>query len=112
MENGNTDISEMFDEYWVIKMRPIFEGENKVSLEFLNYLETNTLKDYINYTKLKGQSDKTLFYSNQEDANEDSLKNKRKDIINSLGKTTNSNTKKSTFNDYEGWINVTNVKLN
>jgi len=112
MEIGNTDISEMFDEYWVIKMRPIFEGENKLCLEFLNYLETNTLKDYINYTKLKGQSDKTLFYSNENNTNEDSLKNKRKDIINSLGKTTNSNTKKSTFNDKEGGINVTKVKLN
>jgi hypothetical protein len=43
------------------------------------------------------------------------LKNKRKDIINSLGKTTNSNTKKSTFNDEEGGINginITKVKLN
>jgi hypothetical protein len=112
MEDGNTNIGEMFDEYWVGQTRPVFEQENKVSLEFLNYLETNTLKDYINYTKLKGQSDKTLFYSNEEDANEDSLKNKRKDIINSLGKTTNSNTKKSTFNDEEGGINVTKVKLN
>jgi hypothetical protein len=112
MENGNTNISEMFDEYWVGQVRPIFEKENKVALEFLDYLETNTLKDYINYTKLKGQSDKTLFYSNENNTNEDSLKNKRKDIINSLGKTTNSNTKKSTFNDEEGGINVTKVKLN
>jgi hypothetical protein len=102
----------MFDEYWVGQVRPIFEKENKVALEFLDYLETNTLKDYINYTKLKGQSDKTLFYSNENNTNEDSLKNKRKDIINSLGKTTNSNTKKSTFNDEEGGINVTKVKLN
>ena len=112
MENGNTNIGEMFDEYWVGQVRPIFEKENKVALEFLDYLETNTLKDYINYTKLKGQSDKTLFYSNENNTNEDSLKNKRKDIISSLGKTTNSNTKKSTFNDEEGGINVTKVKLN
>ena len=113
MENGNTNIGEMFDEYWVGQVRPIFEKENKVALEFLDFLETNTLKDYINYTALKGQSDKTLFYSNQQDANEDSLKNKRKDIIKSLGKTTNSNTKKSTFNDEEGnGINITKVKLN
>ena len=112
MENGNTNIGEMFDEYWSVKTRPVFEKENRVSLEFLNYLETNTLKNFINYTALLGQSDKTLFYSNQQDGNEDSLKNERKEIINSLGKTTNSSTKKSTFNDEDGSINITKVKLN
>jgi hypothetical protein len=112
MENGNTNISEMFDEYWFVNTRPIFEKENRVSLEFLDFLETNTLKNYINYTALKGQSDKTLFYSNQQDGNEDSLKSERKKIIDSLGKSTNSNTKKSTFNDDEGSINITKVKLN
>ena len=113
IENGNTNLSEMFDEYWLKNAKPRFVAENKSALEFIDYLETNTLKDYINYTKLKGQSDKTLFYSNEKNTNEDSLKNKRKDLINSLGKTTNSNTKKSTFNDDEGGgINITKVKLN
>jgi hypothetical protein len=40
------------------------------------------------------------------------LKNNRKNLISSIGKTTNSNTKKTTFNDQEGTINITKVKLN
>ncbi len=112
LENGNTNISETFDEYWVGEVRPIFEKQNKVAMEFLNYLETNTLKNYINYTALKGQSDKNLDYSNQPDTHEDSLKDERKKIIGSLGKSTNSNTNKNTFNDKDGQINITKVKLN
>lgn len=113
MENGNTNLSEMFDEYWVGQIRPIFEKENKVAMEFLDYMETNTLKNYINYTALKAQSNKTLFYNNKTDAQEDVLKSERKELISSLGKTTNSNTKKSTFNDDEGsGINIPKVKLN
>ena len=112
LENGNTNIGEMFDEYWVGEVRPIFEKQNKVAMEFLDYLETNTLKNYINYTALKGQSDKNLDYSNQTDTYEDSLKDERKKIISSLGKSTNSNTDKNTFNDRDGQINITKVKLN
>jgi hypothetical protein len=112
MENGNTNLSEMFDEYWSITTRPIFVAENESALEFINYMENNTLKEYINYTALIGQKDKTLFFSNNPNTNEDSLKNNRKNLISSIGKTTNSNTKKTTFNDQEGTINITKVKLN
>jgi hypothetical protein len=112
MENGNINLSEMFDEYWSITTRPIFVAENESALEFINYMENNTLKEYINYTALKGQKDKTLFFSNNPNTNEDSLKNNRKNLISSIGKTTNSNTKKTTFNDQEGTINITKVKLN
>jgi hypothetical protein len=112
MENGNTNLSEMFDEYWSNQTRPIFVAENESALEFINYMENNTLKEYINYTALIGQKDKTLFFSNNPNTSEDSLKNNRKNLISSIGKTTNSNTKKTTFNDEEGSINITKVKLN
>jgi hypothetical protein len=112
MENGNTNLSEMFDEYWLNQVRPKFVLENQTASEFINYLENNTLKDFINYTALKGQSNKTLTYSNVPKTSEDSLKNNRTTLISSIGKTTNSNTKNTTFNDDEGSINITKVKLN
>lgn len=112
MENGNENLSQKFDEYWVNQVRPVFSLENKTSMEFLDYLENNTLKNYINYTELKNKTDKKLFYSNLNSVSEDPLKENRKKLISSLGKTTNSNTKRTTFNDDEGAINITKVKLN
>jgi hypothetical protein len=111
-ENGNTNISTIFDDYWEKQMRPIFQSEDTAANEFIDYLEKNELKDFVNYTKLKNQKDKTLSFSNIHSVTEDALINNRKTLIGSLGKSTNSNTNKNTFNDDEGGLNIVKVKFN
>ncbi len=111
MENTDIDLSTVVDDYWVTKMRPVFVNENLAAKEFIEYLKTEKLKKYLNYTDLKNTSDKKLFYSNIPKINENELQNNRKKLIDSLGKTTNSSTDTKTFNDGENPV-ITKVKLN
>lgn len=111
MENTDVDLSKVVDDYWVTKIRPLFVNQNTAAKEFIEYIKTNKLNTYLNYTDLKNQNDKKLSYSSIPNTNENALQNNRKKLIDSLGKTSNSSTDTKTFNDGENPV-ITKVKLN
>ena len=112
MENNKVNLNNLVDDYWVLKIKPIFDKEDLVAKEFIEHLKVNELKDYLNYTKLKNNTDKKLKYSNISKESENAINANRKKLISSLGKSTNSSTDKNTFNDESGGLDITKVKLN
>jgi len=110
--NGNPRLSEEFDVYWKLSAAPVFKEENGVALDFMNYMEKTELKNYLNYTVIDKTKEIKLYYSNNPDATEDNLKNKRISYIKSLGNTDNSTTNTKTFNDQIDFVNIAKIKLN
>jgi hypothetical protein len=110
--NGSNDLDAKFDEYWKNSAKPNYDLENNTAKNLLNEIEKNQMKGLIPFVGLKTQNSKTLNFSNYDNNDENSLNQNRKKLINSLGKSTNSNNNKKTFNNDEGGINITKVKLN
>jgi hypothetical protein len=111
MEQGNSNLEAEFDNYWKIQTKPVFEKENKTATEFLNFMETNKLKDYTTFVAVDKKKVRELFYSNVTGSLEDTLTENRKKLINSLILPP-TNTNKTTFNDSQGDIVITKTKFN
>ena len=111
MEQGNSNLEAEFDNYWKIQTKPVFEKENKTATEFLNFMETNKLKDYTTFVAVDKKKVRELFYSNVPGSLEDTLIENRKKLINSLILPP-TNTNKTTFNDSQGDIVITKTKFN
>jgi hypothetical protein len=113
-DNGNSKISQEFDAYWKLTASPVFKEENGVALDFMNYMERNELKNYLNYTVIDKTKELKVFYSNVPNVNEDLYKNSRISLIQSLGNSENSTTNLETFNDNIGGagVYITKIKLN
>jgi hypothetical protein len=47
---GNIDVESKFDNYWLTQTKPLFVKENNITKEFIEEVEKNKLKDYLNYT--------------------------------------------------------------
>ena len=114
MEGGNDSISLVgdFDNYWKLGAKPNYQKENDTSKKMLDYIEKNTMKNLIPFIALKNQSPKKLDFSNYDNNLENSLKQERKKLIESLGKTENTTSNTKTFNDEIGGVSITKVKLN
>jgi len=104
--NGNPNISQEFDNYWTGIAKPLFEKENALTQAFLNEMETNKLKNFIKYTPF--QSKTRLF---DYELNTNPSDNEKK-LIKALGASTNQSTDKATWNDPQGTIFISKVKLN
>jgi len=104
--NGNPNISQEFDNYWTGIAKPLFEKENALTQAFLNEMETNKLKNFIKYTPF--QSKTRLF---DYELNTNPSDNEKK-LIKALGASTNQSTDKVTWNDPQGTIFISKVKLN
>jgi hypothetical protein len=103
---GNTNISQEFDAYWLTQAKPLFEQENALTQSFLTEMETNKLKNFIKYTPFPSKT--RLF---DYDLNTNPSDNEQK-LIKALGASTNQSTDKLTWNDPQGAIFISKVKLN
>ena len=112
LERSGQNIEKEFDAYWIGKAKPAFDKQNKAATDFLNYMETNVLKDYINFVAVDRTKKREMAYSDiPGNTQQDAVKADRQKYINSLIlPSTNTNTK--TFNDLSAPILITKTKFN
>ena len=103
---SNTNISQEFDAYWLSQAKPLFDQENALTQAFLNEMETNKLKNFIKYTPFPS---KTRLFDYELNTNPS---DNEKNLIKALGATTNQSTDKTTWNDPQGSIFISKIKLN
>jgi hypothetical protein len=92
-ESG-TVLSEDFDKYWKGTAKPKFENENNTTKEFINYMKTQKLQNFLKFTPYTFKK-KRLFDYTTENANTDG----QIALIKGLGDTENQNTNKATWDD-------------
>jgi hypothetical protein len=103
---SNTNISQEFDAYWLTQAKPLFDQENALAQSFVNEMETNKLKNFIKYTPFPS---KTRLFNYELNTNPS---DNEKKLITALGASTNQSTNKDTWNDPQGAIFISKVKLN
>jgi hypothetical protein len=103
---SNTNISQEFDAYWLAQAKPLFDQENALAQTFVNEMETNKLKNFIKYTPFPS---KTRLFNYELNTNPS---DNEKKLIKALGASTNQSTNKDTWNDPQGMIFISKVKLN
>lgn len=104
---GQSDISKVFDEYWLEIAKPSFFVENDITKAFIDYMEKEKLKDFLKYTPFPVK--KRVFTFSTDGANSAGQIN----LIKSLGATTNQNTNNKTWNDAgPNFIFISKAKLN
>jgi hypothetical protein len=112
LEDVDKDLQKEFDAYWLGKAKPAFEKQNKAALEFLNYMETNQLQNFINFVEVDKTQVRDMTFTNEPgNTTEDILMANRKTLINSLILPA-TNTNNQTFNDSQGPIVITKTKFN
>ena len=92
-ESG-TVLSEDFDKYWKGTAKPKFENENNTTKEFINYMKTQKLQNFLKFTPYTLKK-KRLFDYTTENANTPG----QIALIKGLGDTENQNTNKATWDD-------------
>lgn len=108
----NQNVEREFDAYWIGKARVAFDKQNKAAAAFLNQMETNWLKNYINFVAVDKNKVRELPYTNVPgNPTEDALVANRKTLINSLI-LPGTNTNKKTFNDQQNTLTITKTKFN
>ena len=105
-KGGGYDISQQFDAYWLTQAKPLFDQENTLAQSFLNEMETNKLKNFIKYTPFPSKTRLFNFELNTNPSDNE------KKLIKALGASTNQSTNKDTWNDPQGMIFISKVKLN
>jgi hypothetical protein len=107
------NISDVFDAYWNVISKPIFVEENSITKSFIDDMEKNKLKNFLNYTPFSTK--KRIFSYTIENTSIDSRKASQKSLIKGLGAIGNQNTDINTW-DNETIINseafISKVKLN
>ena len=103
---SNTNISQEFDAYWLAQAKPLFDQENALAQTFVNEMETNKLKNFMKYTPFPS---KTRLFNYELNTNPS---DNEKKLIKALGASTNQSTNKDTWNDPQGMIFISKVKLN
>jgi hypothetical protein len=109
---GNMSLESEFDAYWN-SVKPVFEDENALTDNFLNYIETNTLKDYLTTTPYVKGKKRNFGYTTTIDGGEESYNTQRNLLISSLGASSNKKTTLDTWNDeISNSVYVGKVKFN
>lgn len=108
----NMELEKEFDYYWKVIAKSSFVKENTLAGEFINLLEKNELKNYVNYTPFDKNKERVISYSNVSNPTENLLTDNRKTLIASLGKTNNSTKNTQTWNDLIDGLLITKVKFN
>ena len=90
---GNLNISQDFDEYWLRQAKPIFDEEDALTNAFLDEMEKNKLKNFINFTPFPSKARVMDFVQNLTPSD------LQKDLIKFLGASSNSSSNTKTWND-------------
>jgi len=106
--NRNSDYGKVFDDYWEKKAKPAFEEEDRLTTTFLDKIEKDKLKDFLNFTPYPTGKVRDFDYIRN-----DSPSNGQKKIIRSLGAVNNSNRNKEVWNSEDDTdLYISKVKLN
>jgi hypothetical protein len=110
---GFDDIEKKFDDYWLVKTKPLFLNETNITKSFIDNIEKTPLKNFLIYTPFDKKS-REFFYTTLTTAT-DNKKKSQETMISSLGDTTNRNTDINKWNSEDG-VNslayISKVKLN
>jgi len=103
---GSTDVSEQFDAYWLGTAKPKFTKENSITTAFLDNLEKDKLKKYVNYTPFASKDRLFTFEKTT------SPTVSQTSVITGLGRVL-ANTDKTTWNNFDKPLAyVSKLKLN
>jgi hypothetical protein len=105
-KQNRSNISEVFDAFWLEYSKPIFQEENQITKEFIDDMEKNVLKNFVNYTPFDKKE--RVFTYTSEDTSGEVEKMTREGLIKGLGITRNINNNLNTWNDQL----ISKVKLN
>lgn len=111
--NGFDDVEKKFDDYWLVKAKPLFENETKITKSFIENIEKTPLKNFLIYTPFD-KKDRVFSYTTENNATEDKVKS-QKNLISSLADTTNRNTEINKWNTSDGITSdayISKVKFN
>lgn len=107
-KTGKDNFSEVFDNYWNKKAKPLFDEENSLTNTFLDTIEKDKLGNFLNFTPYP--LGKVREFTFERDDTPDSGQKK---LIKSLGALNNSNRDKKSWNSLDGAnIYISKVKLN
>jgi hypothetical protein len=98
--NGSIDIQKLFDDYWLLKLRPIFLEENNITKSFIDNLEKTSLKNFLIYTPFDKKTRDFTFTT--ENGASESKKSSQENMIKGLANSSNQNTNINTWNDLNG----------
>ena len=107
LDNGQQDIEIQFDKYWIGTAKPLFNEENTITKNFIDYVEKNDLKNFVKFTPF-GSKTREFIYSTDNQANPNE-KDSQQNLIKGLGASTNQNTNTKTWCDSNG--NVANIYI-
>ncbi len=105
-KQNRENISEVFDFYWKQCANPIFIEENNITKEFIEHMEKNVLKNFVNYTPFD-KKERIFTYTTETVGNEVN-KTTQETLIKGLGLNNNYKKNLNTWNDEL----VSKVKLN
>jgi hypothetical protein len=92
--DGNTELSSVFDKYWLNVAKPIFQKETTAAKTFIEKFEKDTAKNFVKYTPYK--KDKARKFTFKQKLNPSTAD---KDAIKQLGMKVNLNNSKETWNN-------------
>jgi hypothetical protein len=95
--NGSINLEKIFDDYWILKAKPVFLEENNITKSFIDNLEKTSLKNFLVYTPFDKKTRDFTFTT--EDSGDESKKPSQENMIKGLADTTNQNTNINTWND-------------
>jgi hypothetical protein len=98
--NGSIDIQKLFDDYWLLKLRPVFLEENNITKSFIDNLEKTSLKNFLIYTPFDKKTRDFTFTT--ENGASESKKSSQENMIKGLANSSNQNTNINTWNDLNG----------
>lgn len=106
--NGNSDYSKVFDSYWLDIAKKAYDEEDAITNKFLETLEKDKLKNFLNFTPYPLGKDRNFDYSRK-----DNPTTEQKKLLKALGAKNNQNSNKTTWNNSDGsGVYISKVKLN
>jgi hypothetical protein len=86
-------LAELFDAYWLLDAKPLFEQENNITKAFIDSMEKEKLETFLKFTPFPTK--KRLFTFTSKNANSGG----QIALIKGLGDTENQNTNTKTWDD-------------
>jgi len=102
--NYANNIEFVFDEYWKNKAKILFEEESNITKEFIDNMEIEKLKDFLNFTPYTKKPREFKFTS--EPLSDENTVKGQKELIISLGSTKNIDSNTMYWNTVKEDINV------
>ena len=112
--NYAENIEYVFDEYWKNKAKQLFQEETNITNEFINNMESEKLKDFLNFTPFSKKKRNFTFTS--EPLPDENIVKGQKELIVGLGSTQNIDTDNLKWNTNTNTSNpdvlISKAKLN